>query len=318
MIHIACCSNEKLAPMFGVVVTSVGINVTSDDVMMYLLHNGLKRSTVKRLQKIADRYNVRLKFLEINLEILKDCPTNDKIHYGNIMMYARILLPSMLPNLDKVIYLDCDLVVCKDLKSLWETDVNDIAVAMAPDLLYQDKGTLSRLGINNKYLNSGVIVMNLDYWRKHDVQNRLLSYIIDKGNELIYNDQDALNVILNDERRQLSARYNVTPYHFHRNLDNYPKEMHEEIREARIDPVVFHYVGPTKPWSLGCYLPGKKLFMKYQKASGWRHFTIQKYVFKRIIYTLFPQMKKKAWENKTYIEGWEELFRIIPKSIFER
>ena len=318
MIHIACCSNEKLAPMFGVVVTSVGINVTSDDVMMYLLHNGLKDSTVKRLQKIADRYNVRLKFLEIDLEILKDCPTNDKIHYSNIMMYARILLPSMLPNLDKVIYLDCDLVVCKDLQSLWETNVNNMAVAMAPDLWYQDKGTLSRLGINNYYLNSGVIVMNLDYWRKHDVQNRLLSYIIDKGNELIYNDQDALNVILQDERRQLPVKYNVTPYHYHKNLDNYPKEMQEEIQESRLDPVVFHFLGPVKPWSLGCYLPGKKLFMKYQKASGWRHFIIQKYVFKRIIYTLFPQMKKKAWENKTYIEGWEELFRIIPKSVFER
>ena len=308
MIHIACCSNEKLAPMFGVVVTSVGINVTSDDVMMYLLHNGLKRSTVKRLQKIADRYNVRLKFLEIDLEILKDCPVNENFHYGNIMMYARLLLPSILPNLDKVIYLDCDLVVCKDLKSLWETDVNDVAVAMAPDLLCQDKETLSRLGINNNYLNSGVIIMNLDYWRKHDVQNRLLSYIIDKGNELIYNDQDALNVILHDERRQLPVKYNVTPYYFKRNLDNCPKEMREEIREARIDPVVFHYTGPVKPWSLGCYVPGKKLFMKYQKASGWRHFTIQKYVFKRIIYTLIPQMKKKAWENKTYIEGWEICF----------
>ena len=308
MIHIACCSNEKLAPMFGVVVTSVGINVTSDDVMMYLLHNGLKDSTVKRLQKIADRYHVGLRFLEIDLEILKDCTVDDKIHYGNIMMYARLLLPAMLPKLDKVIYLDCDLVVCKDLKSLWETDVNDVAVAMVPDLWYQDKGTLSRLGINNYYLNSGVIVMNLDYWRKHDVQNRLLSYIVDKGNELIFNDQDALNVILHDERRQLPVKYNVTPYYFKRNLDNCPKEMREEIREARIDPVVFHYTGPLKPWSLGCYVPGKKLFMKYQKASGWRHFTIQKYVFKRIIYTLIPQMKKKAWENKTYIEGWEICF----------
>ena len=49
--------------------------------------------------------------------------------------------------------------------------------------------------------------------------------------------------------------------------------------------------------------PIKILFMKYQKASGWRHFTIQKYVFKRIIYPLFPNIKKKAWENKTYIEG---------------
>ena len=308
MIHIACCSNEKLAPMFGVVVTSIGINVISDDVMVYLLHNGLKSSTIKRLQTIADRYKVGLSFLEIDLEILKDCPTNDKIHYGNIMMYARILLPSMLPNLDKVIYLDCDLVVCKDLKSLWETDVNDVAVAMAPDLLCQDKGTLSRLGIDNNYLNSGFIVMNLDYWRKHDVQNRLLAYIIDKGNELIYNDQDALNVILQDERRQLPVKYNVTPHYFLKNPDNYPKEMHEEIREARIDPAVFHFLGPVKPWSLGCYLPGKKLFMKYQKASGWRHFTIQKHVFKWIIYTLFPNIKKKTWENKTYIEGWESSF----------
>ena len=310
MIHIACCSNEKLAPMFGVVVTSVGINVTSDDVMMYLLHNGLKDSTVKRLQKIADRYNVRLKFLEIDLEILKDCPTNTKLHYANVMTYARFLLPSMLPNLDKVIYLDCDLVVCKDLKSLWETDVNDIAVAMAPDLWYQDKGTLSRLGINNNYLNSGVIVMNLDYWRKHDVQNRLLSYIIDKGKELIYNDQDALNVILQKERWQLPVKYNVTPYYFNRNLDNYPKEMHEEIREARINPIIFHFLGNIKPWSLGCYVPGKKLFMKYQKESGWRHFIIEKYVFKRIIYTLVPKIKKKAWENKTYIDNWEKFYSI--------
>ena len=310
MIHIACCSNEKLAPMFGVVITSVGINVTSDDVMMYLLHNGLKDNTVKRLKKIADRYNVRLKFLEIDLEILKDCPTNEKIHYGNIMMYARLLLSSMLPDLDKVIYLDCDLVVCKDLKSLWETDVNDVAVAMAPDLLCQDKETLSRLGINNNYLNSGVIVMNLDYWRKHDVQNKLLSYIINKGNELKYNDQDALNAILQDERRQLPVKYNVTPYYFNRNLDNYPKEMHEEIRDARIDPVVFHYLGPVKPWSLGCYLPGKQLFKKYQKASGWRHCTIKKHVLKRIVYTLFPIIKKKGWEDKTYIEGWDSFYSI--------
>ena len=162
--------------------TSVGINVTSDDVMMYLLHNGLKDSTVKRLQKIADRYNVGLKFLEIDLGILKDCPVDEKMHYGNIMMYARLLLSSMLPNLDKVIYLDCDLVVCKDLKSLWETDVNDMAVAMAPDLWYQDKGTLSRLGIDNgKYLNAGVIVMNLDYWRENDIRNKLLSFIAEKG-----------------------------------------------------------------------------------------------------------------------------------------
>lgn len=248
MIHIACCSNEKLAPLFGVVVASVGINVKSDDVMMYLLHNGLKEKTIKRLHRIADRFHVGLQLME--------------------------------------------------------------TVAMAPDLWYNDKHTLNRLEMpQGKYLNAGVIVMNLDYWRKHDVFNRLLDYIVLKGASLTYLDQDALNFILQNERRQLPVKYNVTPYYFHKNLDNYPKEMHEEIHEVRLNPTIFHFLGPIKPWSLGCYLPGKVLFLKYQRLSGWRHVVIQKFLCKRILYTIFPVLFKKAWENKTYINGWDSFFK---------
>ena len=310
MIHIACCSNEKLAPMFGVVMTSVGINVKSDDVMMYLLHNGLKDKTIKRLNKIAERFHIALELMEINTSLLKDCPTNKKLHYADIMMYARLLLPSMLPDLDKVIYLDCDLVVNGDLKDLWDFDVNGVAVGMAPDHLYKDATTLERLKMTNgEYLNSGVIVMNLEYWRKHNVQNRVLSFIEDNGKDLIYFDQDALNVTLQNERRKLPVKYDCTPYHLLRNLDNFPSEIHEEIRKARIAPTIFHYMGPTKPWSLGSYVPGKELFKKYQRLSGWRHYAINKLLFKRILYTLIPKMKEKAWENKTYIEGWENYYK---------
>lgn len=310
MIHIACCSNEKLAPMFGVVMTSVGINVKSDDVMMYLLHNGLKDKTIKRLNKIAERFHIALELMEINASLLKDCPTNKKLHYADIMMYARFLLPSMLPDLDKVIYLDCDLIVNSDLKDLWNFDVNGVAVAMAPDHLYKDATTLERLKMTNgEYLNSGVIVMNLEYWRKHDVQNRVLTFIEENGMNLIYFDQDALNVTLQNERRKLPLKYDCTPYHLLRNLDNFPSEIHEEIRKARITPTIFHYMGPTKPWSLGSYVPGKELFKKYQRLSGWRHYAINKLLFKRILYTLIPNMKTKCWENKTYIEGWENYYK---------
>lgn len=310
MIHIACCSNEKLAPMFGVVMTSVGINVKSDDVMMYLLHNGLKDKTIKRLNKIAERFHIALELMEINTSLLKDCPTNKKLHYADIMMYARFLLPSMLPDLDKVIYLDCDLVVNGDLKDLWNFDVNGVALAMAPDHMYKDATTLERLKMTNgEYLNSGVIVMNLEYWRKHDVQNRVLAFIEENGTNLIYFDQDALNVTLQNERRKLPIKYDCTPYHLLRNLDNFPSEIHEEIRKARIAPTIFHYMGPTKPWSLGSYVPGKELFKKYQRLSGWRHYAINKLLFKKILYTLIPKLKEKAWENKTYIEGWENYYK---------
>lgn len=311
MIHIACCSNEKLTPMFGVVMTSVGVNVKSDDVMMYLLHNGLKDKTIKRLNKIADRFHVGLKLLEIDQNILKDCPTNKIIHYADVMMYARLLLPSMLTDLDKVIYLDCDLVVNKDLNDLWDTDVNDVAVAMAPDYHYNNAETLRRLGIQGcYYLNSGVIVMNLDYWRKHVIQNKVLTYIIDNRDRIIYPDQDALNVILKDARMELPIIYNVAPYLFYKNIENIPGDRYEEIKEARESPVIFHYMGPTKPWSLGNYIPGNELFLKYQELSGWRHIVIQKHFFKRLLYTLFPFYRKKAWENKTYIDGWEKYYKV--------
>lgn len=311
MIHIACCSNEKLAPMFGVVMTSVGVNVKSDDVMMYLLHNGLKDKTIKRLHKIADRFHVGLKLLEIDQNILKDCPVNNKIHYADVMMYARLLLPSMLTDLDKVIYLDCDLVVNKDLNDLWDTDVNDVAVAMCPDYQYNNEEILKRLGIQgSNYLNSGVIFMNLDYWRKHNIQNKVLTYIVNNRDKIIYPDQDALNVILNDERIELPIKYNVTPYHLYRNLEYFPENRHLEITEARESPVIFHYMGPTKPWSLGGDVPGKELFLKYQHISGWNYVVIQKYVFKRILYIIFPLLKKKAWENKTYIDGWYNYYKV--------
>ena len=309
MIHIACCSNEKLAPMFGVVVTSVGINVTSDDVTIHLLHNSLRSRTVKRLQKIAAKYKVDLDLKQIDTDILKDFYFDKSKHYGNVMMFARLLLSSVLPDLDKIIYLDCDIVVLNDLQSLWNFDVSDVAVAMAPDFTLKDKSTLNRLGITTGYyLNSGVILMNLDYWRKHDVQNRIFSYILEKGDKLIYNDQDALNSILQNEHEELHIKYNFSYYYFHRLIGVLYKEKIHEIIEARDNPIIFHYFGPLKPWSLGAYLPGKELFIKYQKLSGWNYKIIQKNIFRRIVFTLVPSLKSQMWENKAYIDGWENYY----------
>lgn len=310
MIHIACCSNEKLAPIVGVVVTSIGINVTSDNVTIHLLHNSLKPRTVKRLKKIAYKYNVILDFKQIETDILKDCYFDKSKHYGDIMMFARLLLSSVLPDLDKIIYLDCDIVVLNDLQSLWNFDVSDVAVAMAPDFTLKDKSTLNRLGITTGYyLNSGVILMNLDYWRKHDVQNRIFSYILEKGDKLIYNDQDALNSILQNEHEELHIKYNFSYYYFHRLIGVLYKEKIHEIIEARDNPIIFHYFGPLKPWSLGAYLPGKELFIKYQKLSGWNYKIIQKNIFRRIVFTLVPSLKSQMWENKAYIDGWENYYK---------
>ena len=118
-----------------------------------------------------------------------------------------------------------------------------------------------------------------------------------------------MNVILKDERKELPIKYNVTPFHLYRKLEYFPENRHAEIMEARESPMIFHYMGPTKPWSLGNYIPGNELFLKYQGLSGWRHVVIQKHFFKRLVYTLFPFYRKKAWEDKTYVDGWEKYYK---------
>ena len=277
---------------------------------IHLLHNSLRSRTVKRLQKIAAKYKVDLDLKQIDTDILKDFYFDKSKHYGNVMMFARLLLSSVLPDLDKIIYLDCDIVVLNDLQSLWNFDVSDVAVAMAPDFTLKYKSTLNRLVITTGYyLNSGVILMNLDYWRKHDVQNRIFSYILEKGDKLIYNDQDALNSILQNEHEELHIKYNFSYYYFHRLIGVLYKEKIHEIIEARDNPIIFHYFGPLKPWSLGAYLPGKELFIKYQKLSGWNYKIIQKNIFRRIVFTLVPSLKSQMWENKAYIDGWENYYK---------
>ena len=100
----------------------------------------------------------------------------------------------------------------------------------------------------------------------------------------------------------------LAPYHFHKLIVSFLNGNPKDINDARENPTIFHFCGTVKPWSLGSYLPGKELFIKYQKLSGWNYKIYQKHILKRIIYTLFPMLKRKMWENKTFIEGWEHYY----------
>ena len=185
--------------------------------------------------------------------------------------YYRLFLCDTLPmNIGKVLYLDGDVIVRDNLASLWAIDIDNFAVACAPDGSEKDESIYKRLGVNKEegYFNSGVCLINLDYWRANNVQTRFECFILNNSEKIRYWDQDVLNCVFRKEKLCLPLKYNVqTGYLLKKEFINMDYEKYEEeLNEAISNPYIIHYIGP-KPWSPECYNPYKYLFYKYKEMT---------------------------------------------------
>ena len=181
----------------------------------------------------------------------------------------KIYLPTILKNIDKVIYMDGDTLVLKDLRPLFDTDVSDVYAAVAKDgIYYRFPKEMAEMGLDKRgfYFNSGVMLYNLKLQRQDNIVNKLVEYI--KTHTDFYGDQDVLNVVFGDKLKLMSYRYNCISTFFEADdlnfLSNYfgealPKETFYIYENA----TVLHYAG-DKPWAED-YKPDylKELWFRY-------------------------------------------------------
>ena len=117
---------------------------------------------------------------------------NHHFYWGPIV-YVRLFMPKLLPEyVDKVLYLDADTIVCGNIDELWDVDLTDYACLMSMDLPGGAVGCWRQCN-KNDYYNSGFNLMNLDYWRKNQISEKLVDLL--KREHLPYPDQDAVNYI---------------------------------------------------------------------------------------------------------------------------
>lgn len=170
--------------------------------------------------------------------------------------FYRLMMADLMPDLDKVIYLDVDLIVCDDLTVMYRyaLDNNYIAGVRAPG--YYEPETwrnekLSELKIPsmNYYINAGVLIMNLALIRKDSMQDKFIALM---GNNYRSEDQDVLNTACYGQIKILPFRFNVQTKYFEKdNNERYKLEKVipvDEINDAINNPVIIHYANPEKPW----------------------------------------------------------------------
>ncbi|QDA35813.1 glycosyltransferase family 8 protein (plasmid) [Paracoccus liaowanqingii] len=189
--------------------------------------------------------------------------------------YLRFLAPEVLATtIRRVIYLDCDLVVLDDLRRLWEIDLAGCAAGAVAECDWMGGTTenrLTRLGIaaDHVYVNSGVLVMDLDRWRRDRLADRLLRFAEAQGPMLQFHDQDALNAVLQGEIALLDRRWNVQALMFSRWMRKARPEDHRATRAACRNPAIIHFTTANKPWKFRVWTRKRALYYRYLQRTAW-------------------------------------------------
>ena len=194
-----------------------------------------------------------------------------------LRLYATDILPE---SLQKVLYIDVDTAIASSIKDLDEISLgDDCALAAVKDLVRPSD--YPRLGIDETkhvYFNSGVMLINLDYWRKHSVGSRCRELLKKYAGEYTMPDQDALNVACQGKVQYLHPRYNCLVFFFARReflKARIRKEEFDRVQEAAKDPAIIHYVFVNKPWNKGGYLPKRELWESALSRTEWHDMPIK-------------------------------------------
>ena len=198
----------------------------------------------------------------------------------DISIFYRLFAAEWLPqNIDKILYLDCDLIVTGDLTSLWKEKINeDTPLCAIHDFVRLNDYHRLRINLKNHiYFNSGVLLINLSYWRKNLIAQQSLNYIRLHPERLLLPDQDILNALTVGKVKYLHPKYNTMTYMFCSDdflewcswYNEIPK-----IKEATRNPIIIHFAG-IKPWHKGEYLPYREKWMEYLNMTEWKNIKIK-------------------------------------------
>lgn len=272
---IVLCSDEKFAMPCAVCIVSLFENNADNDFDVVILTDGFSPDTEKKLLSIGNKYNRDIRIINIDDSRFASLKVSSVFPKS---IYYRFLIPSLLPECHKAMYMDCDMVVNAPLNELWETPLDGMACAAVEDQTADDVRHSNRTGVDYPYFNSGLLLMNLDYWRSHNLAAKCVEFIAENPERCLYPDQDALNHILAGKTVYLPYRYNFQHYMF---LNKYELFLHRnkwnDIDRAMNDIAIMHYCFMIKPWNTNCPHPDPGLFRKYLRMTPWKGYRMKKY-----------------------------------------
>jgi lipopolysaccharide biosynthesis glycosyltransferase len=270
-LHVALAADGTYLPHCAAVLSSLRAHDHGAPVHAHVLHPPeLGAAGVERLASMADPRTLNVTAHPIASERVAGLPAWGRIP---VTMWYRVLLPELLPGADRVLYLDADVLVIDSLAPLWATELSGswvAAVTNVPERHMLDHA--AGLGLNGPeaYFNSGVLLFNLAAMRRDGRTDALLACARERAEQLLWPDQDALNLVLGPRRQVLHPRWNLM-----NSVRQFPwagQLLGEtETREAIARPGIVHFEGPreNKPWHVLCEHPYRGRYTAHRRDTPW-------------------------------------------------
>ena len=282
-------SDENFAEVMGISLLSLlEINKHVDEIHVFIVEDQISAENKEKLIKIAQEYNRQLDFIPMpeNEELLRINPPTSRWKRN---VFARLFLDvlfSKYPEVNKVLYLDGDILVTDSLEELWNTDItNYLGAACLECMSNFHKWAIGAKKTDN-YINTGMLLMNVVAWREQNVQEKLIKRIYERKGKVEYPDQDIFNSVISNQFILVSPRYNLTAlaYDFtYKEMLIYRKPQfgysEEEWKTAVAHPALVHFNTSflsIRPWFEGSKHPYAELWRKYHANSPWRDTPMRK------------------------------------------
>lgn len=271
-------SDDNYVKNLGVCTYSVMHNTCphADNVRMFVMDCGITEENKAKLIAQTKRFeNAEIIFCDINSLLDQVVPKVE--NHWHRAIYGRLFLNKILEKYDgieRIIYLDCDIIVNQPITELFELDLQGNCIAGTVD---GDKSRRTKaLNIQKYgYINSGVLIIDTKRWVELDAGNRIIDYINSYPDKLLYPDQDAINCVLCDEILTIPLMYNFFWSICERDIPKMKKYLdipynEDDLYYALHNIKIMHYAGHDM-WSMFGITPiPTKIFKKYKNLSDWR------------------------------------------------
>ncbi len=253
-IPIFFATDDNYIPFLEVAMRSLIANASKNHKYnIHILNTGLLEENKKAIYSLADdNFNIIFDDISHIVEPIKKNLKN--VYHFSVVMYYRLFIEKLFPMYDKVLYLDCDIVINGDISKLYATSLGNNLVGAIPDQVIGSNQTfrdyaIFGVGVDpDKYFNSGILVMNLKKFRQERICERFM-YLIDTYNfDVVDPDQAYLNALCKNKVKLIANGWNKEPL---------PVKLEGKLN-------IIHYALYKKPWQYDDVMNGE-YFWNYAK-----------------------------------------------------
>lgn len=312
-MNIVYIANEKFAVHLGVSLYSLyERNRYEKYIRVFIISTGIGEDSLGKLKNIANKFCREVEIIELgNTSGYFDTGMQDATF--DISKMGRLLVGEILPgDVDRVLYLDCDMVILHSIKNLYNTDLgkNIVAAVEEPTVLERVRYEIG-LDYEASYVNAGLLLIDLKKWREKNLGEKTISYSRSIWDRSLFGEQDAINGVLRWKIKKLPPKYNFFSNYKYFSYNSFVKVYaarlsytKRDLEQAKKRPVILHYAGDERPWIAGSFNPYKRAYDYFKKKTPFKDVPIEKgkclymalYHIMDLLTLVCPKVRKKISE----------------------